>query len=60
MGCKDLSIANRLRRNTAKTGMENVESLSSGFTNRITRSYKDNVARNGSRVSLSVDNGNKA
>lgn len=60
MGCKDLSIANRLTRNTAKTSMENVESLSSDFTNRIMRSYKDIVARNGCRVSLSDDNGNKA
>ncbi|CAD6270429.1 unnamed protein product [Miscanthus lutarioriparius] len=30
------------------------------FKDRITRSYKDNIARNGGRVSLSDDNGNKA
>jgi len=60
VGGKDLSIAHRLTRNTAKTRLEDVESLSSGFKDRITRSYKDNIARNGGRVSLSDDNGNKA
>ncbi|CAD6268294.1 unnamed protein product [Miscanthus lutarioriparius] len=60
VGGKDLSIAHRLTRNTAKTRLEDVESLSSGFKDRITMSYKDNIARNGGRVSLSDDNGNKA
>jgi hypothetical protein len=40
--------------------LEDVESLPSGFKDRITRSYKDNIARNGGRVSLPDDNGNKA
>jgi hypothetical protein len=40
--------------------LEDVESLSSGFKDRITRSCKDNIARNGGRVSLPDDNGKKA
>ena len=60
VGGKDLSIAHRLTRNTTETRLEDVESLSSGFKDRITRSYKDNIARNGGRVSLPDDNGNKA
>jgi len=59
-GGKDLSIAHRLTRNTSKTRLEDVESLSSGFKDRITRSCKDNIARNGGRVSLPDDSGNKA
>jgi hypothetical protein len=60
VGGKDLSIAHQLTRSTDKTSMEDVESLSSGFKDRITRSYKDNIAINGGCVSLSDDNGNKA
>lgn len=59
VGGKDLSIAHRLTHDTAKTSMEDVESLSSGFKDSITRSYKDNIAINGGRVSLSDDSGNK-
>lgn len=53
VGGKDLSIAHRLTHNAAKASMGDVESLSPGFEDSLTRSNKDGVRTKGMHQSAS-------
>lgn len=53
VGGKDLSIAHRLTHNAAKASVGDVESLSPGFEDSLTRSNKDDVRTKGMHQSVS-------